>query len=88
MEVNAYGQGNSNDGPEEIHTFKDLPDTAKGKVYYFWLILNKRNKNGTLIVFHVFTEHSHITLRKQMEKDVKECNLAIHWSGQTRVNGN
>jgi hypothetical protein len=77
MEVHTYDKGTRDDGLEESRTFKDLLDTAKGRVHYFQPIPNKRNKNGTSIVFRIFTEHSHVTWRQHMEQDIKEYNLYI-----------
>jgi cell fate regulator YaaT (PSP1 superfamily) len=54
-----------------------MPYTAKGRVDYFQLIPDKRNKNGIFIVFHISTEHSHMAWRKQVEQDVKEYNIYI-----------
>jgi hypothetical protein len=57
-----------NDEPKDdqpICCFEDLPEMEEELAAYFPLVYDKKNKDGTSIVFRLSTKHSHVEWKKR-----------------------
>jgi hypothetical protein len=79
IEIMTYDLWNVDSSETNITYPDEVPDTEAGRAPYFQLIKDKINKNGTLIVFRVTTNFSHMEWREKLVKEKTVRDLKLHF---------
>jgi hypothetical protein len=76
MEVKVYDASKTSK-EEDILSPDEIPESEAARAIYFQKGHDRKHMEGTSIVFHTSTEHSHVEWRQLMDYDVKQLKLHI-----------
>ena len=79
MVIEQFDSQNEAFKDKSICCFEDLPETEDEMAAYFPSVHDKKNKDGTSIVFRLSTEHSHVEWKKLLEKDSNVQHLKLYF---------
>jgi hypothetical protein len=77
MEIEFYDLMNEDIEEKAICNSDKLPEREDERVAYFPSVYDKKNKDGTLVVFWLTAKHSHVKWRKILEKEKKLQDLKL-----------
>jgi hypothetical protein len=78
MEMKLYDPMNEDIEDKPICNSDELPEREDERVAYFPSVYDKKNKDGTLVVFWLTIKHSHVKWRKILEKEKKLQDLKLY----------
>ena len=79
MAIELFDSTNEDFEDKPIYCFEDLPETTEETAAYFPPVYDKKNKDGTSIVFRFSTEFSHVEWRKLLEKESSVKHLKLYF---------